>query len=154
LCQVENPEKPDYKGKVFHAWRRRLRPEVRFCLAWIVPAWVVFEIVPTKPPHYLLPLYPAMALLTANAIIHAARGPESLLRTRAARIGFVIWSLVTVAFVAVSLLLPWLVTGGFQAGSLWPAGMAVIVLGVVLSRIAGERPIAAGYHEPSLVFLC
>ncbi|GAB6058166.1 ArnT family glycosyltransferase [Desulfonatronum parangueonense] len=37
----------------------------RFLWAWIVPNWIIFELVPTKLPHYVLPLYPAIALLTA-----------------------------------------------------------------------------------------
>ncbi len=36
---------------------------VRFLWAWIVPSWIVFELVPTKLPHYVLPMYPAIALL-------------------------------------------------------------------------------------------
>lgn len=32
--------------------------------AWIVPSWIVLELVPTKLPHYVLPLYPAIAGLT------------------------------------------------------------------------------------------
>ena len=46
-------------------WRDRRDPAFRFLLAWIVPAWVVFEAVPTKLPHYTLPLYPAVFLLAA-----------------------------------------------------------------------------------------
>ncbi|SDB60410.1 4-amino-4-deoxy-L-arabinose transferase [Desulfonatronum thiosulfatophilum] len=38
---------------------------IRFLWAWIVPSWIIFELVPTKLPHYVLPLYPAIALLTA-----------------------------------------------------------------------------------------
>ena len=47
------------------AWRERLRPEVRFLLAWVVPSWLVFEAVQTKLPHYTLPMYPALMLLGA-----------------------------------------------------------------------------------------
>ena len=50
---------------VIAAWKRRAEPAVRFCLAWLIPAWVVFELVPTKLPHYTMPLYPALALLIA-----------------------------------------------------------------------------------------
>jgi 4-amino-4-deoxy-L-arabinose transferase-like glycosyltransferase len=38
---------------------------VAFLLAWLIPSWLVFEVVPTKLPHYVLPLYPAIALLVA-----------------------------------------------------------------------------------------
>src|SRR5205085_4492810 len=47
------------------AWRRHDVPAERFLLAWLVPAWVLLELVPTKLPHYVLPLYPALALLAA-----------------------------------------------------------------------------------------
>jgi 4-amino-4-deoxy-L-arabinose transferase-like glycosyltransferase len=38
-------------------------PRLRFCLAWYIPFWLVFELIPTKLPHYVLPAYPGMALL-------------------------------------------------------------------------------------------
>ena len=41
---------------------------MRFLLAWIVPSWIVFELVVTKLPHYVLPLYPAIAILIAREI--------------------------------------------------------------------------------------
>jgi 4-amino-4-deoxy-L-arabinose transferase-like glycosyltransferase len=50
------------------AWRRHDRPVERFLLAWLVPGWVLLELVPTKLPHYVLPLYPALALLAALAL--------------------------------------------------------------------------------------
>lgn len=49
------------------AWRERRDPAVLFLLAWAVPMWIVFELTPTKLPHYVLPLYPALALLAALA---------------------------------------------------------------------------------------
>lgn len=39
----------------------------RFLLAWTVPAWLVFELMPTKLAHYTLPLYPALALMAGAA---------------------------------------------------------------------------------------
>jgi 4-amino-4-deoxy-L-arabinose transferase-like glycosyltransferase len=49
-------------------WRNRLEPGVRFAIAWAVPAWVVFELIPTKLPHYPLPLFGALAWLMARAL--------------------------------------------------------------------------------------
>src|SRR5256884_7388910 len=37
-------------------------------MAWLVPSCVVFEVVLTKWPHYVLPLYPAIAILTVGAL--------------------------------------------------------------------------------------
>jgi 4-amino-4-deoxy-L-arabinose transferase-like glycosyltransferase len=51
------------------AWRERRLPAERFLIAWIVPFWLVLEAVPTKLPHYSLPIYPALALLAGRAIV-------------------------------------------------------------------------------------
>ena len=49
-------------------WRERRDPATALLLAWVVPSWIVFEAVPTKLPHYTLPLYPALFLLAARAL--------------------------------------------------------------------------------------
>jgi 4-amino-4-deoxy-L-arabinose transferase-like glycosyltransferase len=49
-------------------WRVRREPAAKFLLAWLVPSWIVFELVVTKLPHYVLPLYPAIAILIAGAV--------------------------------------------------------------------------------------
>jgi 4-amino-4-deoxy-L-arabinose transferase-like glycosyltransferase len=54
------------------AWRRRREPGVRFALAWLVPAWILFEATPTKLPHYVLPLYAPLAWLCAAGLAEAA----------------------------------------------------------------------------------
>jgi 4-amino-4-deoxy-L-arabinose transferase-like glycosyltransferase len=50
----------------------RREPTIAFLLAWIVPSWLLFELVPTKLPHYVLPLYPALAILTGAAVSRGA----------------------------------------------------------------------------------
>jgi 4-amino-4-deoxy-L-arabinose transferase-like glycosyltransferase len=52
-------------------WKARAEPGVRFALCWLIPAWVVFEIAPTKLIHYPLPLYGALCWLLARALIEA-----------------------------------------------------------------------------------
>lgn len=42
----------------------------RFLLAWIVPTWLIFELSATKLPHYILPIYPALAILAARVIVY------------------------------------------------------------------------------------
>jgi 4-amino-4-deoxy-L-arabinose transferase-like glycosyltransferase len=44
-------------------WAARREPGAKFLLAWIVPSWFVFELIMTKLPHYVLPVYPAVAIL-------------------------------------------------------------------------------------------
>jgi 4-amino-4-deoxy-L-arabinose transferase-like glycosyltransferase len=50
------------------AWRERASPGVRFALCWLVPSWLVFELIPTKLPHYTLPTFGALAWLMAAAL--------------------------------------------------------------------------------------
>ena len=49
-------------------WAERRERATRFLLAWLLPSWLVFELSVTKLPHYVMPLYPAVAILIAKAI--------------------------------------------------------------------------------------
>jgi 4-amino-4-deoxy-L-arabinose transferase-like glycosyltransferase len=40
----------------------------RFCLAWMLPVFIAFSFISGKQPHYLVPLFPAFALLTARVL--------------------------------------------------------------------------------------
>ena len=48
--------------------RHRAGTAARFALCWLVPSWIVFELAPTKLPHYTMPLYGALAWLIAGAL--------------------------------------------------------------------------------------
>ncbi|MGE5310639.1 MAG: ArnT family glycosyltransferase [Nitrospirota bacterium] len=188
------------------AWRLRAQTEERFFLAWVIPAWVVFELVPTKLPHYVLPLYPALALVTARAVLDGATGGVDGSGSRLARAGFGIWAVVSLALGAGIVAAPLGLERRFEPLTLGPglvalAGVAVtlryglrgrgvnavrtavimtaLILAPTLQSIlpgmnalwvsrsaaqAVERyrashgdgssiVAAAGYHEPSLVFL-
>jgi 4-amino-4-deoxy-L-arabinose transferase-like glycosyltransferase len=50
------------------AFAARREPGAKFLLAWLVPSWIILELVVTKLPHYVLPLYPAIAILIAGII--------------------------------------------------------------------------------------
>lgn len=56
------------------AWKQKEGPEVRLLLAWLIPMWVILEFVPTKLPHYTLPLYPALALLAGASWVRLEAG--------------------------------------------------------------------------------
>ena len=49
-------------------WSRRAEPAIRFLICWLVPAWLIFELTPTKLVHYNLPTFGALALLAAAAL--------------------------------------------------------------------------------------
>jgi 4-amino-4-deoxy-L-arabinose transferase-like glycosyltransferase len=51
-------------GAGLHALNRfREEPATAFCLAWYMPFWLLFELIPTKQPHHVLPAYPGLLLL-------------------------------------------------------------------------------------------
>jgi len=45
------------------AWKRRRENVIGFLLVWIIPGWLVFELIHTKLPHYVAPMFPAIAIL-------------------------------------------------------------------------------------------
>ena len=101
-------------------WRSIRDAIVVFLLGWIVPFWIILELVPTKLPHYVLPLYPAMALLVCLA---AERGMISVAGwgVKLAMVGLVV---PVVALLA-----------GLAGGSLW-LGDPLPVLALVVLLIA------------------
>jgi 4-amino-4-deoxy-L-arabinose transferase-like glycosyltransferase len=122
-------------------WRGRGDPAIRFLLAWIVPAWLLFELVPTKLPHYLLPVYPAVALLAGAAL---ANGGEVAGRKWLDVAVFGLWAIVGLALVIVLIGLPIGWGQGVEVISLAPAA-ATIGFGLVLLRQlrSGFSPSAA-----------
>jgi 4-amino-4-deoxy-L-arabinose transferase-like glycosyltransferase len=50
------------------AWGTREAGAWRFLACWVVPSWIVFELAPTKLFHYVLPMYPAFALMAGAAV--------------------------------------------------------------------------------------
>ncbi len=60
---------------IFCNWRQQ---NFILLFLWILPAWLVFELIPTKLPHYVLPLYPALA----GIIILALAGQDWRMTTR------------------------------------------------------------------------
>jgi 4-amino-4-deoxy-L-arabinose transferase-like glycosyltransferase len=56
-----------------HLWQRRHEPRVLFLAAWVVPLWLIFEAVPTKLPHYILPLCPALAIAAVLGFEHGIK---------------------------------------------------------------------------------
>jgi 4-amino-4-deoxy-L-arabinose transferase-like glycosyltransferase len=87
------------------AWTNRTDPLVRFCLAWAVPSWIIFELVPTKLPHYILPLYPALILIITWALTKTISGRLDL-SNLVLRVSLGIWILLGVILSAAIVALP------------------------------------------------
>ncbi len=50
-------------------WQQRNEPGVRFALCWLIPTWLIFEILPTKLFHYSLPAHGALFWLMAASLL-------------------------------------------------------------------------------------
>ncbi|MER8373798.1 glycosyltransferase family 39 protein [Mesorhizobium sp. M1406] len=111
--------------------RLRDDPRLRFCLAWYIPFWLVFELIPTKLPHYVLPAYPGMALLIGWLLTLSPRDANAPLRRWQ---NWLWWStafgLVVVSFglAAVCIGAPIYLTGTFSWWSI-PAAAAALGAG-------------------------
>ena len=86
-----------------YAWLRRREADVQFLIAWILPTWIVFELVVTKLPHYVVPVFPALALLTAKAIMEAPQLFQNARVLLAHRVGVIAFTAATMVICAVPL---------------------------------------------------
>jgi 4-amino-4-deoxy-L-arabinose transferase-like glycosyltransferase len=66
-------------------------PSYLFLIAWIVPGWLLFELISTKLPHYTMPMYPALAILSARAVLAAEAKALPGVEARLTRAGFILW---------------------------------------------------------------
>jgi 4-amino-4-deoxy-L-arabinose transferase-like glycosyltransferase len=110
-------------------WAARHEPGTRFLLAWIIPSWIVFEIVMTKLPHYVLPLYPAIAILTAGAMDGKvlARAPW-LVRGAA-------WWFIIPVILCLGGIVGAIAIGGQLDLEAWPFAAGAIILGLLAWRL-------------------
>lgn len=116
-----------------YAWLTRHESTTRFLVAWIVPVWLFLEFTPTKLPHYVLPLYPAIALLCAAAVMAAVREGNAVFAHWSVKAAAGLWVLLSLVLVGAllvyipaqygsgsglfvyALMLPVLVAAGFAA---------------------------------------
>lgn len=113
------------------ALQRHRDPAIRFLLVWVA-SWIVFEMVPTKLPHYVLPLYPALAILAA---LWAAWPHDS--ETIWDRVAFYVaplqFAVAALALAAAAVLLPAFYGAGPAWWALAPAGLfAVLTIGALV----------------------
>lgn len=112
------------------AWRRRGEPRTQVLLAWIVPNWLLFELIATKLPNYLLPLMPAVAILAALPLAEANARPS----TRLAR-----WPLLWIPLGAAVLALGLNLAFRHYEGVIEPLGLTLSLLAVALAVLAWDR---------------
>ncbi len=105
-------------------WAGRDEPATRALLAWILPTWLVFELLPTKLPHYVSVTFPAVLLLAARWLLDGSPEPPS---RWLARVSLGLWLLVPIALAALAIALP-VVAGGMP----WGLAFALAAAGWIL----------------------
>jgi 4-amino-4-deoxy-L-arabinose transferase-like glycosyltransferase len=123
------------------AWAQRREDAIAFAWAWIVPAWLIFEAVPTKLPHYVLPLYPAIAIVTSIAILRGFVTPR---RTGATR------SMLLVPFIPFGLAAG-LVAAGLSFDRVVPFTALPFLIAATLVAFLSWRLFAKGRVTPALL---
>jgi 4-amino-4-deoxy-L-arabinose transferase-like glycosyltransferase len=86
-----------------------------FLLLWVVLPFLFFSMSRSKLPHYILPIFPALAILTGESLVKLGKISESKLRFLLAPI----WPAQT------------LLVAYFLAGSLWPKLLPNVLRGSV-----------------------
>lgn len=113
-------------------WRARSTPSVRFLLCWVIPAWLLFEMVPTKLPQYVLPAYPGLALLCVSVVPAIPQRRWERWVFAAAR---AVWVAVGLAVVLGGPLLLWRCSTGLRP-LVWLAAFVEIILLSAMARTA------------------
>jgi 4-amino-4-deoxy-L-arabinose transferase-like glycosyltransferase len=125
-----------------YAWRNRADPAIRFLLAWLVPAWIAFELVITKLPHYVLPLYPAAAILIALALDRGVPADRHVYR------GGWFWPIVTTLAVVGLVIVVYQFDGKFGRTFIFFA-----ILSILLSFAAWRWLVGKGAERALLIAL-
>jgi 4-amino-4-deoxy-L-arabinose transferase-like glycosyltransferase len=130
-------------------WQVRREPGARFLLAWLIPSWAVFEAVITKLPHYVLPLYPAIAILIAGIL-----EPGGLSTNRWLVRGTAGWFAFP-AVIAVGVVVIFIIVGHDPGFVAWPFAAAAAIVGLFawwLYEVDGpERSLLRGMVASALI---
>ena len=106
---------------------------MRLCMAWVVPYWLLIELMPTKLPHYALPLFPALCVMAGAAALTLLAVKEfSVLR----RISAILFLLVSAVLI-----------GAIMAGQSYygPAETSQSLYVYIIGGIAGLLAIIAAF---------
>lgn len=114
----------------------------RFLVCWVVPTWLVFELTSTKLPHYVLPTYPALALIAGWGLMQTTRESVWPSRISFGLFGFatVVWAILVPGMAIMwSNTASWdavmLSQGGFHDGFQFapdPAALATVLAGAII----------------------
>jgi hypothetical protein len=114
----------------------------------VVPCWLVFELVVTKLPHYVLPLYTAVAILIAREIERRdlSNNPHLTRFT-------VMWPIFTAIIPAAAVWIVLYMRGQF-AWLAWPFGAAGVIFGFYAWRLYDVEGAERSFLRAAIGALC
>ena len=108
-------------------------PATQFMCGWLIPNWIFLELVPTKLPHYVLPLIPSLCLLAGVGIVESSKHQNSLIPVSKwpQKIGMATWAISgTVLAIAIPGLSFW------SNGTITPAAILISLLCIATLIVA------------------
>ncbi|HKD47080.1 MAG TPA: glycosyltransferase family 39 protein [Rhizomicrobium sp.] len=136
---------------------RAKEPPVRFLLAWAGSWWLICEAVPTKLPQYVLPAYPALAILAALWVLVPKAEDQGLSlgwRKSLSAIAVIQYLVGLIALSVAPVWLPKLYGDGLAVGlAVYAVVGGLIGLGAVMMLFSGARLIAFSLALMSLLIL-
>ena len=124
-------------------WVQRRSPAVRFCVCWIVPTWIAFELIVTKLPHYVLPTYPAIACLAAAGLALPERRDVAQWAVYLMRAIAALWIVLGIALACGLPIAAWLLEARVDTVGVLTAVAVVPLLVFTLLLLNSHQPIRA-----------
>ncbi len=120
-----------------------------FFVCWIIPTFILMTVVATKLPHYILPLWPALSLLTALVLHEADQNSDNPLIQRGMQQGLWLFSILGVIFTVALFLIPWFLPIDRLAVATFPAGT---IIGIITAICIREQR-AMNYMRAAMMLL-
>jgi 4-amino-4-deoxy-L-arabinose transferase-like glycosyltransferase len=133
------------------AWKTRLDDKTLYLILWIALPLLFFSASKSKLPHYILPIFPALAILMATTLVRCYRASAARLRLA---LSFTWWlQSATGLYLAVGTFLPMVLARQIRdaveskAPVVWIfAAMSIVVLVYLLAR----KPVAGPPNQRGL----
>jgi 4-amino-4-deoxy-L-arabinose transferase-like glycosyltransferase len=127
-------------------------PAARFLLAWAGGPWLMFELVPTKLPNYIMPAYPALAMMAA-AFVLAAREDGIPQWRRILPIVSSVQFLIGAALLAAAIVV---VPRIYGPGVSWDliaacAAVALLAIAAAIAMLRGSKAMAAALATATVI---
>jgi 4-amino-4-deoxy-L-arabinose transferase-like glycosyltransferase len=130
------------------AWKNRRVPMIRVAIAATVGPWLTMELIWTKLPLYVLPAFPGLAFLTADALVRCIRHQRRNILDAGFKATLIIWAVATLGLGAA----PWLAMKiGDRSDLPVSAFAAFTIAGIVYAALVFVRFIRRQFARGAII---